>query len=186
MTLIRLSPSFMLKTFGRILRPPGVYLAMTLCALSTCTVNGAPRPSQSVRLDVRRCRPSTDREKSWLSREWTAFERFTITCPVQLNRSNPVLFVLSVDGYEIAKATRADAVATKLPAAIIVSTSGTRVGMLPYAFPFDPPVTLDVNFSDWSSKFPLTIQLYLENPAVGGNSKLPSLRWNKKLGRYEE
>jgi hypothetical protein len=79
-----------------------------------------------------------------------------------------------------------DAPSPKLPKALIVTLAGHIVGRLPFAFPFDAPVSLDVSFANWNHGFPQTVELYLEDPAVGGNRKLPRLKWDAKQGQYVE
>jgi hypothetical protein len=137
-----------------------------------------------VHLDAKRCRPVSARERKWLTDEWTEFQSFAIACPVALARGKTALYVMSVDGYELEKTLPKDAAAPRLPRAIIVAPDGAHLGLLPYAFPFDPPVSLSVTFADWLKNFPRTVELFLRDPAVGGDKTLPSLKWNESLKRY--
>jgi hypothetical protein len=122
-------------------------------------------------------------QKNWADYQWAPFESHEIACPLRTG-GRIVLVVLSVDAYEIEKTLPAQAPAPKYPRALIVTPGGRAVGNLPFAFPFDPPVSLDVAFADWKDGLPRTVELYLEDPAVGGNRKLPSLKWDEKLARY--
>jgi len=148
--------------------------------------NPASSEDQAVsKLDARKCRPATREEKKGLDQAWREFERSIIACPVETSTSGkPPLVVLSVDAYEFGKMLPKESLAPKYPHALLVLRDGTKVGELPYAYPFDPPVSLDVTFSHWIQNFPHRIDLFLEDPAVGGNKKLPSLEWHMKLKRY--
>jgi hypothetical protein len=122
----------------------------------------------------------------WAKSDWTPFEGYEIACPLRRHEGDVVLYVLSVNAYDIEKALPPDAPAPKLPKAVIITPQGHIVGNLPFAFPFDAPVSLDVAFADWHHGFPQTVELFLEDPAVGGNKSLPRLKWDGKLGRYTE
>lgn len=147
---------------------------------------GASVAGSSVPLDAKNCRPATPEQKKWVGGEWTPFERYEIVCPLHTRAGAIALYVLSVNAYDIEQALPPDAPAPKLPKADIVTPQGHIVGNLPFAFPFDAPVSLDVAFTDWNRGMFQTVELFLEDPAVGGNKKLPPLKWNEKLGRYTE
>jgi hypothetical protein len=140
----------------------------------------------SLQLDAKACRPGTLEQKKWTSSDWTPFESYKIACPLRTRAGAVVLYVLSVNDYDIEKTRAPDAPAPKLPKALIVTPQGRIVGRLPFAFPFDAPVSLDVKFANWSHGFPQTVELYLEDPAVSGNRKLPCLKWDTKQGQYIE
>jgi hypothetical protein len=146
----------------------------------------ATRDLREVPLDAKRCRSLGDAEKKWLTHELVEFERFVIVCPLEAPRGRTVLYVLSVDGDLIVQTFSPNAIAPTLPKAIIVARDGARLGTLPYAFPFDPPVNLDVTFADWAGDFPRTIELYLEDPAVAGSRKLPAMKWDQKLKAFRD
>jgi hypothetical protein len=143
----------------------------------------ASAPHVSVPLDAKACRPGTPEQKKWAPGDWTPFENYEIACPLR-TRAGVVLYVLSVNDYNLEKALPPGAPTPKLPKALIVTPQGRIVGRLPFAFPFDAPVSLDVKFAKWSHGFPQTVELYLEDPAVGGNRKLPSLKWDAKQAQY--
>lgn len=142
--------------------------------------------SGAVRLDPSKCKPATAEQRQWAGSDWSEFEMYEIACPLRPHAGQVVLYVLSVDGYDVAKAVAPGATEPKLPKAIIVTPKGTTIGTLPYAFPFAIPVSLDVTFTRWSHGFPQTVELFLEDPTVGGNRKLPPLKWDEKQGRYLE
>lgn len=98
----------------------------------------------------------------------------------------PSLYIVSVDAYAFEKSLKPQAPGSKYPRAIIVLKNGTYAGTLPKCYPFDPPQSLDVKFKDWAGDLPKTIDLYLEDPAVGGNRNLPELKWNPQSRTYAE
>jgi hypothetical protein len=113
----------------------------------------------------------------WLSPELAAFPQFAIACPVRAE-TTVALYVLSLDGYALEKSLPADAPAPALPKALLVLPDGRTVGTLPLLYPFDPPVSMDLTFTNWASNIPQTVELSVEDPGVGGNRKLPSMQWH--------
>jgi hypothetical protein len=162
-------------------------LFLALPALGQQKPGGSPNveEARSVPLSAKYCRPATSEQKRWVATNWAPFESHEIACPLR-SQARVVLYVLSVDDYEIEKGLPADAPAPTLPKAVIVTPQGRTVGTLPFAFPFDSPVSLDVAFTRWTGGLPRTVELLLEDPAVGGNKILPSLKWDAKLSRYVE
>jgi hypothetical protein len=140
-------------------------------------------PQAAVHLEATACQPATAAEKTWLSPELAAFAQFAIACPVRAG-ATLALYVLSVDGYALEKSLPASAPAPALPKALLVLPDGRRVGTLPLLYPFDPPVSLDVTFTNWASNIPRTVELAVEDPGVGGNRRLPSLEWNDERRTY--
>jgi hypothetical protein len=163
-----------------------VILLVVLPALGQQKSAATSAAHGSVPLDATACRPVTPEQRKWADGDWTPFENYQIACPLRTRGGVVVLYVLSVNDYDIEKARPPEAPATKLPKALIVTPQGHSVGRLPFAFPFDAPVSLDVKFANWSHGFPQTVELYLEDPAVGGNRKLPRLEWDAKQGQYIE
>jgi hypothetical protein len=164
----------------------GTILAATLAAFGqqrTCDA-ATVRASKRVSLSARSCRPIAPGQKKWLPDDWKQFERFAIACPIKAGRGAPVLYLVSVDDPALEKTLPSDAPAAKLPHAIVLMPDGAVVARLPYAYPFDPPASLDVTFADWIDGLPRSIELFLEDPAVGGNRKLPSLKWDEKFRSY--
>ena len=161
---------------------------VTLCACgqqpSKASVDSPGRVP--VQLDARTCQPVTAAQKRWLSGEFADFERYAITCPVRTGPDVIALYVVSLDAYALENALPAGAAAPRLPKARLVLPDGSLAGALPFAYPFDPPVTLEVTFADWVADWPRTVELFLEDPAVGGNRKLPPLKWDDKLRKYTE
>jgi hypothetical protein len=167
----------------------GSYLACVflLFVLPTAGQKTGNCPAHSsVALDASKCRPATSEQKKWVGSAWAQFESYEIACPLRSRAGSIVLYVVSVNGYDIAKTVTAGSPQPKLPKALLVSPQGQILGTLPYAFPFDMPVSLGLTFAHWSHGFPQVLELFLEDPAVGGNKKLPSLKWDAKQSRYVE
>jgi hypothetical protein len=109
---------------------------------------------------------------------------FAIACPVRAG-ATIALYVVSLDGYALEKSLPPDVPAPRLPKALLVLPDGRRVGTLPLLYPFDPPVTVNVTFTNWASNIPRTVELAVDDPGVSGPRRLPSLEWNEKRQAYD-
>jgi hypothetical protein len=156
----------------------GVSVACTPARSQTASGTAAP-----VRLDAATCQPVNPTQKAWVGPDYAGFEPYAIACPVR-NQTAVVLYVLSLDAYQLEKRLPSGAPAARLPKARLVLPDGTDVGALPFAFPFDPPVSLEVTFTEWKSTFPRRIELAVDDPAVDGHRALPTLNWNEQLRKY--
>ncbi|MBL8227962.1 MAG: hypothetical protein JNL98_05775 [Bryobacterales bacterium] len=131
-----------------------------------------------------RCVAATVAEKNWLPPSWRPFANFVRTCTVRDSKGTAHVLVLSVSApeyYRSLPGRRADQVT--LPRALLFLPNGSECGELPYAFPDDPPVELQVAFHDWRSGFPLRIEIAVTDPTVSGNRKLIQ-NWDPKRRRY--
>jgi hypothetical protein len=159
-------------------------LSVIACGQQKSVDAPARTASGPVALDAKVCKPVTDAQRKWLSADFQTWSRFAIACPVQPSGGPVALFVVSVDGSEIEDSLPSNAPAPTLPKALLVLPDGSVVGQLPYAYPFDAPVNLDLVFADWADGLPHTIEMMLEDPTVTGNKTLPSLKWNHTLRTY--
>ena len=163
-----------------------VTVALCACGQPPAKTSVESAQRAPLHLDAMACQPATAQQKSWVGREFADFERFLIACPVRTAADATVLYVVSLNAYDLEKSLPEGAPAPKLPKATLVLPDGKSAGVLPFAYPFDPPVTLDLTFTDWSTDLPHTVEMFLEDPGVGGNRKLPPLKWNGKLAKYTE
>jgi hypothetical protein len=165
-----------------------LFLTAALCACAQQQPKGPGTTDvrAPVHLDATNCKAATAAQKTWVGRELADFARFAIACPVQAGTNTIVLYVVSLNAYDLDNSLPTGAPAPRLPKATIVLPDGTFAGTLPFAFPFDPPVSLDVTFTDWVAGLPRTVELFLEDPGVGGNRKLPPMKWDDKLRKYTE
>jgi hypothetical protein len=160
-------------------------LAMPTLGQQRSGVSENVEASRSVTLNAKYCRPSTAEQKKWVGADWAPFESYEIACPLRY-QGRVVLYVLSVNDYDIEDALPASAPAPTLPKAVIVTVQGRSLGSLPLAFPFDAPLSLHVSFSKWNNGMPRTVKLFLEDPTVVGNKNLPPLNWDEKRAQYIE
>ena len=141
------------------------------------SVHAASTADRSVALNAKLCGAATEAQKSKLPDPWTPFRAGVLACPLKSGKS-VVLYILSADGEAFAQTVKPGQVSPSLPAAWIVMPDGTHIGTLPFAFPYDPPVSLDVTFTKWSQGWPQELRLYLEDPSVSGNHRLPPMKWD--------
>lgn len=92
-----------------------------------------------------------------------------------------LISVFTDDHY---KSLPADAPWENFPRPVLVDASGRCVGRLPHLFPVDPPQELVVSAGRWRHGLPQELRLKVLSPAVGGNYRLPTLRWDAKAGAY--
>ncbi len=175
-------------------RQPGQWLALTLVALLgtlSCTSQPAgqegraPQPAP-LHLLASTCRPVNETQRSWLGSDFAAVDGYAIACPVAADAGTTALILMSVDAYAIERDLSPGSPAPQLPKGRLYLPSGREVGTLPFAYPFDPPVSLDVTFSNWREGLPRRVELNLEDPAAGGNRSLSALQWDEEKQRYAE
>ena len=71
-----------------------------------------------------------------------------------------------------------------MPNAVLVMSDGRRVGDLPYAYPVDIPLTLELTFSEWIDDVPGVVRVFVKDPTVTGDHAAPTLRWNAATHKY--
>jgi len=79
----------------------------------------------------------------------------------------------------------ADAPWQRFPLPVLLDDTGRCLGRIPHLFPVDPPQELVVRAGQWRRGIPHELRLTVLSPAVGGNYRLPSLRWNPKAQTYQ-
>jgi hypothetical protein len=155
-------------------------LALSLAGLAAASAaDGAV-----VVLAQRSCKPPTAAQQAWLDDAWKPFAAFIRFCPVARASSRPVLLLASVwaDPYYDSQPSGAQTVV--MPAPLLFSPEGRRVGELPSNFPSDPPAELRVEFADWKQGYPLRIDLCVSSPTASGDQWLKPLRYQADAGRY--
>lgn len=146
------------------------------------TAAGGP----AVQLDAATCEAPAPAQKKWVTGDYAKYERFAIVCPVRRPGGAIGLYVLSIDALDLDRSLPADALAPTLPEAALVLPDGQIVGKLPYAYPADPPVTLDITFSDWTDALPGAVRVFVKDPTVSGDRALPPLVWRADRRQYVE
>jgi hypothetical protein len=119
-----------------------------------------------------------------LTGDYIKYERFAIVCPVQRPGRSAGLYVLSIDALEVDRSLPPNELAPKLPRATLVLPDGQRVGELPYAYPTDLPLTLELTFADWIDDLPGAVRVFVKDPTVTGDHPLPTLRMNAATHQY--
>ena len=132
----------------------------------------------------RQCRQATAPEQKWLPAEWQKFSGFVRSCQILNNKGAHVVLLLSVSApmyYRSLPGRNADQVA--LPKSLLFLPDGSHCGELPYAFPDDPPVEMQVRFTIWRNDFPQRIEIAVKDPTASGNRKLTQ-NWDPNRRRY--
>lgn len=123
------------------------------------------------------CRPLTAKQKSWVPDMWETFTPYVVVCDFR-----GVLQVLTVSASRYYKNHD---VLVPLPPAYILSPEGAVLGVLPQAFPDDPPAELNVQFDNSRTGLPETITFHIKDESAAGNHTAPALHWNRLSGQYE-
>jgi hypothetical protein len=131
------------------------------------------------------CTTLSNQQKLWLTQEWTQFSRYVRACAVKESTEKTAVVLISIDvaGY-YKDQPGTDAPQVKFPRPILFSPTGKVLGTLPYNFPDDPPTELRVTFSDWRRGFPMRIEMFLKDPAAGGDRNLRPLVWNPRREEF--
>jgi hypothetical protein len=139
-----------------------------------------------VALNAAECQSLTPAQKPWLTSEYARYQSVAIACPVHRPGEAPALYVVSLDALQLERSLASGTPAPTLPKAMLVRPDGRIVGQLRNAFPSDPPLSFDLTFSEWIDELPRYIEVFVEDPTVTGNRKLPALRWRDTLDKYIE
>jgi hypothetical protein len=133
------------------------------------------------------CTTVSDQQKLWLTQEWSQFSRYVRACPVKESTEKTAIVLVSIDaaGYYKDQAGT-DAPQVRFPRPILFSPTGKVLGRLPYNFPDDPPTELRVTFSDWRGGFPMRVDMFIKDPAAGGDRNLRPLVWNRQREEYQQ
>lgn len=106
-------------------------------------------------------------------------------CPIARTGQPAKVHLLSVFTDDYYKGRPADAPWQQFPLPLLIDASGRCLGRLPHLFPVDPPQELVVSAGQWRRGMPHELRLQVLSPAVGGNYRLPSLRWDAKQQIYQ-
>jgi hypothetical protein len=129
----------------------------------------------------------SNQEKSWLPAEWAPFLRYVKVCPARQAGAKPAVLLVSVFAVDYYKDQPGNVVQqVEMPRPILFSPTGTVLGRLPVNFPDDPPEELQVTFSDWQASFPARVELFVKDPAAGGNRSLRPLLWDRQRSVYQQ
>ncbi len=129
------------------------------------------------------CQPRTE-GATGLSDEWRPFAQFIDVCRLESPGSAPSLEIISASATRYYKDQPSGAVTVPLPKPIIRSTEQVEVGRLPYGYPDDPPMTMELTFSDWRDGRPRQIEVFVRDPTVSGDRHLTPMRWDSTTSRY--
>ena len=156
----------------------------------TVASNAGAAADDRIALDVSLCHPAPQKILEHLEISWQHMVPFSHICPLLDKNSKIVFFVLTfrndIWGWD------ANVVAESLKnkwgspeSALIMDKDYHIIGHLPGQFPYDPPVHMEVTFTDWHDGFPFKIEFYYPDyRTTGGKHGVPS-RWNVKLNVYE-
>lgn len=109
----------------------------------------------------------------------------TRVCSLSRHSQQPQIRLITVFTDDHYKNLPANAPWENFPLPVLVDAAGRCVGRLPHLFPVDPPQELVVSAGQWRRGVPHELRLKVLSPAVGGNYRLPSLRWNAKAQAYQ-
>jgi hypothetical protein len=165
--------------------------ALLLLAIACVSSGGcretapASAPEQPVVVTSELCTDVSAGEREWLPAEWQPFVRYTRTCTIASAQRKPAVLLISVwaDRYY---ANQPDGVTqAAMPNPLLFSPSGSKLGTLPFNFPDDPPTKLRVTFTEWTNSFPRRIDLFLTDPAAGGDRDLAPLVWDEQRSQFK-
>jgi hypothetical protein len=159
----------------------GILLALQLL----CAGTAACEPAR-VTVNPNSCTAVSQQQKLWLPAEWTPLYRYVRACPIEQVGTKPAILLVSVFAADYYKDQPGDGVPqVKMPRPILFSPTGKVLGRLPYNFPDDPPTELQVTFSDWQAGFPARVELFLKDPAAGGDRRLRPLVWDRQRAEFQ-
>lgn len=121
-----------------------------------------------------------------LSAEWKSYIGATRACPLTKNNGEKAdIWLVSVFIEDYYRDKPADAPWEDFPKPVLLNVVGQQVGTLEALFPNESPGEMVLTYGRWQGNTPGEIKTRMLHPGVSGNYDLPTLRWNKALGRYE-
>jgi len=156
-------------------------------ALAAILQYGGTAACEPARLTVNpnSCTEVSDLQKAWLPAEWAPFVRYVRACPIRQTGPKPAIVLISVFAADYYRNQPGNEVLqVKMPRPILFSPTGTVLGRLPFNFPDDPPAELRVTFAEWQAGFPARVELFLKDPAAGGDRSLRPLVWDPQRAEF--
>lgn len=69
---------------------------------------------------------------------------------------------------------------------LILDVNREIVGEFPGSFPFDPPDTFDVIFTDWHEYYPFRVEFCVHANGMHGPEHPAPLYWNARIGKFQD
>ena len=131
------------------------------------------------------CKAPSPIQETWLDAAWANYLQYVRVCRIAAADGRDSVMLISVwaDLY-YSDRTISEPIA-QLPKPLLVNPTGARLGELPVNFPSDPPVELNIYFSDWRNGLPNRIDLCVVSPTASGNQRLLPLKFTQKVQRYQ-
>ena len=120
-----------------------------------------------------------------LPEAWSKYRESTRICSLARNDSQVAqvsLVSVFVDDYY--RGLPKDAPWESFPMPMLVDPSGRCLAQLSHLFPSEPPSRLVVQAGGWKNGVPTLLRFNVLNPAVDGNYRLPSMKWDEQTKRY--
>lgn len=175
-----------IKTLGCVLAVGVLCSLLTACSPppSTSSDSVTTASSGNAAYAPLNCRPYVQAVAD-LGAQWQDFDRFIDECELSGTRGDNLLKVVTVSAARFYKELPSGTETVPLPRPLLLM-GDKRVGSLPYSYPDDPPVSIELSFDEWREGFPHQINIFVRDPTVSGDHALPPMIWNAGSGRYSE
>lgn len=119
-----------------------------------------------------------------LTPEWTSFGPYIDTCRLTSSGGVVALEIITVSAKRFYDEQPSGVATVSFPKPLLRSADQQELGQLPYSYPDDPPVSIELTFSEWRGSRPQQIDILVRDPTVSGDHNLTPLRWDSLAARY--
>jgi hypothetical protein len=119
-----------------------------------------------------------------LPEEWNSFAPFIESCRLSSSSGDVALEIITVSAKRFYDTQPSGVVTVSFPKPLLRSADQQELGQLPYSYPDDPPVSIELTFSEWLGGRPQQIDILVRDPTVSGDHNLTPLRWDSLAARY--
>lgn len=165
---------------------PAARPLVALALIASCVACTAEEPAVSSTngRDAQLVCEARGTDASGLPEEWSSFGPYIDTCRLTSPSGEVALEIITVSAKRFYDNQPSGVATVSFPKPLLRSADQQELGQLPYSYPDDPPVSIELTFSEWLGGRPQQIDILVRDPTVSGDHTLTPLRWDSLAARY--
>ncbi|QPF75634.1 hypothetical protein G8A07_23760 [Roseateles sp. DAIF2] len=136
-------------------------------------------------LDPMACQVLTAEQLARLPAVWHRYAAVAKGCKLSAPGRPTRLTLVSIFTEDYYRDRPVDAPWEEFPKPLLLDQDFRCVGVLPEIYPIEQPRELTLRHGRWRDGLPQEIRIHVSNPAIGGDYKLPAMRWDPSLKLYQ-
>lgn len=154
-------------------------------ARTSSTTKASTRAPAWRTLDPMTCQVLTAEQLARLPAVWHRYATVAKGCKLPAPGRPTRLTLVSIFTEDYYRDRPVDAPWEEFPKPLLLDQDFRCVGVLPEIYPIEQPRELTLRHGQWRDGLPQEIRIHVSNPAIGGDYKLPVLRWDPTLKLYQ-